>query len=66
MDLVSLLCIIRATEWPILFLIRGLFTMIPAFFTVLAVSPIGHVDLPIVLLFLWGPLAAGLKESNNW
>jgi hypothetical protein len=52
MDLVSLLCIIRATEWPILFLIRGLFTMIPAFFTVLAVSPIGHVDLPIVLLFL--------------
>jgi hypothetical protein len=34
------------------FLIEGLLAMIPVISTVLAISPIGHVDLSIVLLLL--------------
>jgi hypothetical protein len=49
MDLAPLLCVIRATKGPLLFLIRGLLIVIS---TVFAVSPIGHIDLPIILLFL--------------
>jgi hypothetical protein len=49
MNLAPLLCIVRATEKPLLFLIGGLLAAIPMIF---AVSPIGHVDFPIVLLLL--------------
>jgi hypothetical protein len=59
MDLAPLLCVIRATKGPLLFLIRGLLIVIS---TVFAVSPIGHIDLPIILLFLWGSLAV---DSRN-
>jgi hypothetical protein len=61
MDLAQLLCVVRATERSLLFLIGGLLAAIPAISTV---SPISHVDLPIILLLLWGPLATGLKESS--
>jgi hypothetical protein len=64
MDLASLLDVVKAQEWPLLFLIGGLLATIPAISAVLGVSLIGHVDLPIVLLLLWGPLAAGLKELS--
>jgi hypothetical protein len=64
MDLTPLLYIIRATERPLFFLIGWLLTTIPTISAVLAVFPIGHVDLPIVVLLLWGPLATGLKESS--
>jgi hypothetical protein len=50
MDLVPLLYVIREMKMPLFFLIRGLLTTIPVIYVVLAVSPIGHVDLPIVLL----------------
>jgi hypothetical protein len=52
MDLTPLLCVVRATERSLLFLIGGLLAAIPAISAVLAVSPIGHVDIPIVLLLL--------------
>jgi hypothetical protein len=38
--------------------------MILAFFTVLAVSSIGHVDLPIVLLFFEVPLQRGSRSQT--
>jgi hypothetical protein len=63
MDLAPLLCVIRVIEMPLFFLIRGLLATIPTIFVVLAVSPIDHVDLSIVLLLLWRPLSMGLKES---
>jgi hypothetical protein len=49
MDLAPLLCVIRVSESPHLFLIGGLLAEIPVIFTF---SPIGHVDLSIVLLLL--------------
>jgi hypothetical protein len=52
MDLAPLLYVIRVIEMPLFFLIRGLLATIPTIFVVLAVSPIGHVDLSIVLLLL--------------
>jgi hypothetical protein len=64
MDLAPILCIVRATESHLLFLIGGLLATIPVISMVLAVSLIGHVLLPIVLLLLWGPLATWLKELS--
>jgi hypothetical protein len=64
MDLAPLFYVVRATERPPLFLIRGLLAAIPVIFTVLVVSLIGRVDLPIVLLLLWGPIAVWLKELS--
>jgi hypothetical protein len=61
MDLAPLLYLVKATERPLLFLIGGLLTAIPTISAVFVVSPIGHVDLPIVLLLLWGPLAMRLR-----
>jgi hypothetical protein len=52
MDLAPLFYVVRATERPPLFLIRGLLAAIPVISAVLVVSPIGRVDLPIVLLLL--------------
>jgi hypothetical protein len=52
MDLAPLLYVVRVTERPLLFLIGGLLAAIPAISAVLAISPIGHVDLPIVLFLL--------------
>jgi hypothetical protein len=52
MDLAPLLCVVRAMKMSLLFLIEGLLTTIPAISTVFAVSPIDHVDLPVVLLLL--------------
>jgi hypothetical protein len=64
MDLAILLCFIRVMERPLYFLITGLLAMIPMISAVLVISPIGHVDLLIVLLLLSGPLAMGLKELS--
>jgi hypothetical protein len=64
MDLAPLLCVVRATERPLLFVIRGLLATIPMISIVFAVSLIGHVDLPVVLLlFLWS-LAMRFKKSR--
>jgi hypothetical protein len=62
MNLAPLLYIIRVPKRHLLFLIGGLFVAISAVFEI---SPIGLIDLLIVLLLLWGPLAAGLKESSS-
>jgi hypothetical protein len=64
MDLAPLLCFIRAKEMPLLFLVGGLIIMIPVISTVFMVSPIGHVDLPIVLLLLRGSFTMRLKKSS--
>jgi hypothetical protein len=48
-------------ERSLLFLVEGLLAAIP---TIIVVSPIGHVDLLIVLLLLRGPLAMRLKKSS--
>jgi uncharacterized membrane protein YdcZ (DUF606 family) len=40
----------RALKRHLLFLIGGLLVAIPVTSTVFAVSPIGHVDLPVILL----------------
>jgi hypothetical protein len=50
MDLTPLLCVVRAMKMTLLFLIGGLLAVIPMISVVLAVSPINHIDLPIVLL----------------
>jgi hypothetical protein len=50
MDLAPLLCVMRAPERHLLFLFEGLLVAIPAISRVFAVSPIGHVDLPVILL----------------
>jgi hypothetical protein len=66
MDLTPLLCIIRATEMPLFFLIRGLLLAIPVIFVVsviFVISPVSCVDFPIVLFLLRGPLAVRLKNS---
>jgi hypothetical protein len=47
MNLAPLLCIIRASEGPLLLLIQGLLAAISM---ILLFSPISGVDLPIVLL----------------
>jgi hypothetical protein len=60
MNLTSLLYVVRTLERPLLFLIWWLLAAIS---TVLMISPIYGVDLPIFFL-LWGPLAARLKKSN--
>jgi hypothetical protein len=52
MDLAPLLYVIRVIKMPLFFLIRGLLATIPTISTVLAVSLISHVDLPIILLLL--------------
>jgi hypothetical protein len=64
MDFTPLLCVIRALEGPLLFLIGGLLVAIPTTVAIFVVSQIGHVDLPIVLLLLRGPLPVGVKESS--
>jgi hypothetical protein len=65
MDLAPLLRVFKVLEMPICFQARGLLATILTISVVLAISPIGHVDLPIILLLLWGPLATGLKESSS-
>jgi hypothetical protein len=52
MDLAPLLCVVRATKMHLLFLIRGLLAAKPMISAVLAVSPIGRVDLLIILLLI--------------
>jgi hypothetical protein len=70
MDLTSLLYISRATERSLLFQIWGLLLAIPTIFVVSMISaipmilPIGYVDIPIVLLLLWGPLTTWYKEPS--
>jgi hypothetical protein len=50
MDLASLLCIIGALEEPLLFLISGMFPVVPVTSTVLLISSVSGVDLPVLLL----------------
>jgi hypothetical protein len=67
MDLAPLLCIVRATKMPLLFLIRGLLLAVSAvsvISTILVISSVSHVDFPVVLLLLWGGLAMRLKKSR--
>jgi hypothetical protein len=52
MDLAPLLYVVRAIKRFLLFLIRGLHATIPTISTVLAVSPIGRINLPIIMLLL--------------
>jgi hypothetical protein len=66
MDLSPLLYIVRATERPLLFLIRGLllvFSVVSTVSTILAISLVSCVDFPGVLL-LRGPLAMRLKKLS--
>jgi hypothetical protein len=67
MDLTALLCIIMETEMPLLFLIRGQLLVVSAVFVIsviLVISLASHVDFPVVLLLLCGPLALRLKNSS--
>ncbi len=64
MDLRPLLCVVSTMERPLLFMIRGLLVVVSTIFAVLAISSVSHVDFPIVLLFLCGPLAMRLKKSS--
>jgi hypothetical protein len=50
MNLVPLLYVIGALEGSLLFLIRGLLVAIPTISTVLSISSVNGVDLPIILL----------------
>jgi hypothetical protein len=64
MDFAPLICIIRATEMPLLLLIWGPLLAIYAIFVVLAISSVSRVDFPVVLFLLCGPLAMRLKKSS--
>jgi hypothetical protein len=64
MDLASLLCVIRATESHLLFLIRGLLLAVSTVSAILVISSVSHVDFPVVLLLLRGPHATRLKKSS--
>jgi hypothetical protein len=64
MDLTPLLCVVRAMEMPLLFLIRGLLLTISAVFAVFAISSVSRVDFPVVLLLLHGALVTRLKKSS--
>jgi hypothetical protein len=64
MDLTPLFCVVRATQRPLLLLIRGLLLAISMVYVVFAISSISHVDFPIVLLLLCGPFAMRLKKSS--
>jgi hypothetical protein len=57
-------CIVRVMERPLLLLIQGLLLAIPTVSVILAISPVSHVDFPIVLLLLHGPPATRLKKSR--
>jgi hypothetical protein len=64
MDLAPLLCVTRTTEKPLLFLVCRLLLTIPVISTVPvipAVFTISCVDLLIVLLLLYRPLATRFK-----
>jgi hypothetical protein len=50
MDLTPVFCIVRTPEGSLLLLLRGLLAAISVVSSVLVISPIGYVDLPIVLL----------------
>jgi hypothetical protein len=66
-DLASLLCIARATERPLLFLIWGLLlavSMIYMIFVIFEISPVSCVDFLVVLLLLRGFLAVRIKKSS--
>jgi hypothetical protein len=65
MDLAPVLCIVRVTKRPFLFLIRWLLLAIPEISAVFVISSVSCVDFPIILLILWGPLATGLKKSSS-
>jgi hypothetical protein len=52
MDLAPLLYVVKASEGPLLFLIGGLLAVIPMISAVFVISPIGHVDLLIIMLLL--------------
>jgi hypothetical protein len=67
MDLAPLLRVIRATEMPLLILIRGLLLMISTvsvISVILAISPVSRVDFSVILLLLHGPLTMRLKKSS--
>jgi hypothetical protein len=67
MNIAPLLCVVRVTKMPLLFLTRGLLLAVFTVFTVsatLAISSVSHVDFPVVLLLLRGPLATRFKKSS--
>jgi hypothetical protein len=66
MDLTPLLYVVRATQRPLLFLLRGLLLAIPMIYAIATILAIGSVDLRIVLLPLpWRPLVSGFKKSSS-
>jgi hypothetical protein len=67
MDLAPLLCVVRATERPLL-LIQGMLLVvfvISSFSTILAISSVSCVDPPVILLLLWRALATRLKKLST-
>jgi hypothetical protein len=61
MDLTPLLYAVRVLERSLPFLIRGLLVTISV---ISEISPVSHVDFPIILLLHRGPHAMGLKKSS--
>jgi hypothetical protein len=64
MDLAPLLCVVRATKRPVLFLVQGQLLVISTVSVVLAICLVSCVDFPVVLLILHEPLVTRLKESS--
>jgi hypothetical protein len=62
-NLTPVLCVVRTSKRPLLFLLWGLLAMVSVVPSVLAITPINCVDLMIFLL-PWGPLASGFQESG--
>jgi hypothetical protein len=64
MDLAPLLCVVWATERPLLLLIRGLLLAVFMVSAILVITSVGHVDFPVVLLLFCGPLAMRLQKLS--
>jgi hypothetical protein len=67
MDLTPLFCVVRVTEKPLVLLTRELLlvvSVVTAVSTILAISSVSHVDFPVILLLLRGPLVTRLKKSS--
>jgi hypothetical protein len=67
MDLTPLFCVVRVTKKPLVLLTRELLlavSVVTPVSTILAISSVSHVDFPVILLLLRGPLVTRLKKSS--
>jgi hypothetical protein len=63
MDLIPLFCIVGTPEGSLFLLIQGLLVAISTVSSILAISPVSCIDLPVIL-FPLGPLTPGFQKLS--